>query len=82
MNDEEDTLSVNMALICFLKLMIRRNNRWFSNKKHIVESALDLINNPENEFVETDENGEKLRYNFYKIFPKVDGRITDISENS
>jgi len=34
--DEEELLSVNMAVINFLKLMVRKNNRWFSDKKVIL----------------------------------------------
>ena len=36
MTDEEELLSVNMAVINFLKLMVRKNNRWFSDKKVIL----------------------------------------------
>ena len=28
-----------------------------------------------------DENGEDLKYQFYKIYPKIDGRMTDINAN-
>ncbi len=80
MTDEEDLLSVNMSLINFLKLMVRKNNRWFSDKKGIVKKALNIVNNTEEDFETHDENGEELRYKFYKIYPKVDGIITDISK--
>ncbi|CAI2365170.1 unnamed protein product [Moneuplotes crassus] len=78
--DEEDLLSINMALINFLKLMVRKNNRWFSDKKGLVQKALDLVHNTEKDFETKDENGEDLRYQFYRIYPKVDGRITDLSQ--
>mmetsp|Transcript_18657 Transcript_18657/g.18328 ORF Transcript_18657/g.18328 Transcript_18657/m.18328 type:complete len:389 (-) Transcript_18657:38-1204(-) len=78
--DEEDLLSINMALINFLKLMVRKNNRWFSDKKGLVKKALDLVHNTEKDFETKDENGEDLRYQFYRIYPKVDGRITDLSQ--
>lgn len=77
--DEEHGLSINISMINFLKLMIRSNTVWFSDKKHIVEGALKVINNPDGEYVTKDENDEKLRYNFFKIFPKVDGRLTDLN---
>jgi 5'-nucleotidase len=77
--DDEDCPTINLALINFLKLMIRNNTVWFNNKKHIVNGALSLINNSGDDHVTKDENGEKLKYNFFKIYPKVDGRITDVT---
>ena len=59
--------------------MIRKNNRWFSDKKHLVDEALSIINNTKGDFVTKDDQGEDLRYNFFTIYPQVDGRITDIS---
>ena len=66
-NDDEEASTINNAIINFLKLMIRKNNRWFSDKKGIVDSALNLINNDGKDFVEKDDKGEPLRYNFFKI---------------
>lgn len=78
---EHDDMTVNNALINFLRLMTRSNKVWFSKKRHLVEKALKMCNNDTEEYVTEDDQGNKLDYKFYKFYPKVDGRLTDVSES-
>lgn len=78
--DDEQCPIVNTSLISFFKLMIKENMMWYNTKYHLVEEALALANNHDKEFQSKDTEGLDLKYNFYKFYPKVDGRLTDINE--
>ena len=81
--DEEHGLVVNTSLISFFKLMIKENSFWY-NKQHVkIKECLEIANNSTGgEYVTKDEDGKDLKYHFYKIFPKVDGRIVDINDQT
>ena len=79
LRDGEVCLSVNNVLINHFKLMTRLNKAWFSVKKAKVDQALELANNTEHDFIDKDADGKKLKYRFYKIYPKLDGRLTDVN---
>ena len=80
-SDGRSGLTVNHSVVSFLKLLIKDGECILNKKKHLVKNALKISNNNDEDFISQDENGEDLKYNFYKIFPKIDGRITDINVN-
>ena len=74
-------LTVNNSVVSFLKLLIKDTENIKHKKQHLVSKALDLSQNNNEEIVSKDENGEDLKYQFYKIYPKIDGRMTDVNVN-
>ena len=75
--DGEVCLSVNAVLIYFLGLMTRKNKLWFSTKKYQVQEALKIANNTQEDSVNQDEKGEKLKHSYYKIYPVIDDRLLE-----
>ena len=77
---EDAGLVINTSLITFFKHMIKENNTFKSRLRGQTQACLEIANNHnEKDYVMTDDDGKDLKYHFYKFYPKVDGRLTDLN---
>lgn len=78
MTDSENVPTLDTLVTNFFKLITTLNTKWFSVEKHRVKEALKMMGNTNEECLRLDEEGQDLKYKYFKVFPKVDGRVVDI----
>jgi 2',3'-cyclic-nucleotide 2'-phosphodiesterase (5'-nucleotidase family) len=79
LTDGEQNPTLDIMVVEFLGLLTTKNTKWYSIKKRRAMFGLNLCNNNTMEEVHLDEEGKEMKYKYYKIFPKLDGRLQDVS---
>jgi len=79
-SDEEENPTLDTLVINFLSLLTTKNNKWYSPDKKKLMAGLKRVHNKNMENLSLDHEGKEMPYKYYKIFPKIDGRLTDVSK--
>jgi hypothetical protein len=77
--DSENAVSINSCLHNFFSWLNKNTQQRTLVDDTKIEEILKMFHNPESECALEDERGQTLGAGLYKLYPKVDGRITDIS---
>jgi 5'-nucleotidase len=80
--DIENSLDFKTCFVDFLQDLVVRPELDSDYLPSYVYEALALVNNKQMKKCNDDPNGGTLRHEYYKIYAKVDGRLTDTNAKS